>query len=194
MAGRSWRLLVVATVALGPVIWAPSAQAHDEDEAQEGYVLVQQALAHLVHDSGPEGVEMAVEKVGDALETEDQEGVDVAGVQAGMAALDAGRVDEARELLQDSVTEALEHLPLATGYETGTRVVSPELAGRGPLGGGDWTVLLVSAAVGGLGVWLSVRFRPRESVGELRQRLGPRPATSGEPGRSPRAGAGRHPR
>ena len=169
---------------------APSAQANGE-ETQEGSVLVQQALAHLVHDSGPGGVELAMEKVDDTLRTEHQEGVDVAGVRAGMEALGAGRVAQARALLEDSITEALAQRPPATGYETGTGVVSPPLPGRGPLSGGDWAVLLVAAAVGGLGVWLSVRFRPHDSVGALRLLLGPKSATPSEPHRATRARARR---
>ena len=173
---------------------APSAQAHDEDETQEGYVLVQQALAHLVHDSGPDGVDLAMEKVDDALGTEDQEGVDVAGVRAGMAALEARQVEEARALLQDSISEAMADRPLATGFETGTSVVSPQLPGRGHLSGGDWAALLVAAAAAGLGAWLSVRFRPHDSVGALRLLLGPKFVTPSDPKPTTRAPAGRHPR
>jgi hypothetical protein len=194
MAGLWRRLLVVALISLGLVAVAPSAQAHDDDETQEGYVLIQQALAHLVHDSGPDGVDLAMEKVDDALATEDQEGVDVAGVRAGMAALEASQVEEALGLLQDSIAEAIADRPLATGYDTGTSLVSRQLAGRGPLSGGDWAVLLVAAAVGGLGVWLSVRFRPHDSVGALRLLLGPKSVTSGEPARTTRVRTWRHPR
>ena len=39
----SWRLVLVATLALAPVIVPATAQAHGEGETQEGYLLVQQA-------------------------------------------------------------------------------------------------------------------------------------------------------
>jgi len=191
MTRRAWRLVVVA-LALAPVTLTASAQAHGDDEAQEGYVLVQQALAHLAHDAGPEGIDLAMEKVNDALETEDQEGVDVAEVEQGMHALEAGQVDAARTLLQDSVAEALADLPLATGYETGTGLVPVELPGRGALTSGDWLVLGLSLGVAGLGVWLSVRFRPHESVSALRLLLGTKPVTVDRPRRGIRTA--RHPR
>ncbi len=82
-------------------MFTATAQAHGDDESQEGYVLVQQALAHLAHNAGDEGINLAMEKVDDALMTEDQEGVNVAEVEQGMQALEAGQVDEARTLLQD---------------------------------------------------------------------------------------------
>ena len=137
---------------------------------------------------------MAMEKVDDALETEDHEGVDVAEVRQGMAALEAGDVDEARVLLQDSITEALAERPLATGYETGTGLVPPVLSGRDAFGGGDWVVLLASIAVVGVGVWLSVRFRPHESVSALRLLLGTTPDNSGGSKRTTSTQITRHPR
>jgi hypothetical protein len=155
-------------------------------------VLVQQALAHLAHDTGPDGIDLAMEKVNDALETEDQEGVAVDEVRQAMKALESGQVDHATTLLQDSIADALAGRPLATGYETGTGLVPSELPGRGPLGGSDWLVLGLCFAVAGLGVWLSVRFRPHESVSALRLLLGTKPVTDD----SPRRGIwiGRHPR
>jgi len=192
MTRRAWRLVVVAAFALAPVMFTATAQAHGDDESQEGYVLVQQALAHLAHNAGDEGIHLAMEKVDDALETEDQEGVDVARVEQGMQALEAGQVDEARTLLQDSISDALTGRPLATGYETGTGVVPVELPGREPLAGSDWLVVALSAGVAGLGVWLSVRFRPHESVSALRLLLGTKAATVNKPRRGIRIG--RHPR
>lgn len=192
MAGRWRRLLVVALIGPGLVSVASSAQAHDEDETQEGYVLVQQALAHLVHDSGPDGVDLAMEKVQDALETEDQEGVDVAEVRQGMSALESGDVDGARALLQESIAEALADRPLATGYDTGTSLVPSKLPGRGRLSGGDWLVMGLCVAVAGAGVWLSVRFRPHESMSALRLLLGTKPAATDRPER--RIRIARHPR
>jgi hypothetical protein len=192
MTRGAWRLVVVAALALAPVTLTATAQAHGDDETQEAYVLVQQALAHLAHNAGLEGIHLAMEKVGDALETEDQEGVDVAEVEQGMHALEAGQADEARTLLQDSIADAVAGRPLATGYETGTSLVPVELPGREPLTGSDWLVLVLSLGVAGLGVWLSVRFRPRESVGALRLLLGTKPVTDDRPSR--RIRFGRHPR
>jgi hypothetical protein len=158
-----------------------SAHAHG-DETDEGYLLVQQALAHLAHDTSPAGIHLAMEKVNDALETDDQEGVDVAEVRQAIDGLEAGRVDHARGLLQDSITVALADQPLATGYETGTRVVSVQLPGRDPLGVGDWLLLGLSVVVTGAGVWLSVRFRPHDDVSALRLLLGgANPDKSGVP-------------
>jgi hypothetical protein len=192
MARGVWRVVAVAALALAPVTLTATAQAHGDDETQEAYVLVQQALAHLAHDAGPEGIDLAMEKVNDALETEDQEGVDVAGVEQGMHALEAGDVDQARTLLQNSIADAVAGRPLATGYETGTSLVPPKLPGRGPLTGSDWLVLGISVGVAALGVWLSVRFRPSQSVSALRLLLGTKPVTVNRP--RPRIRIARHPR
>lgn len=192
MTRGAWRMVVVVALALAPMTWTAAAHAHGDGETQEGYVLVQQALAHLAHDTGPEGIDLAMEKVDDALETEDQEGVDIAELRQGMKALESGQVDRSRTLLQESIADALAGLPLATGYETGTRLVPSELPGRGPLEGSDWLVLGLCIAVSGLGVWLSVRFRPHESVSALRLLLGTKPVTDDSPRRSIRFA--RHPR
>ena len=174
MTRTTWRLVVVAALILAPMTVTAAAHGH-EDETNEGYQLVQQALAHLAHDTTSRGIDLAIEKVSDALETDDQEGVDVAGVRRGMQRLEAGRVGQARTLLQDSITAALADQPLATGFETGTGLVPAELPGRGSLGVGDGVLLVLSLAVAGVGVWLSVRFRPHDSVSALRLILGAGP-------------------
>ncbi|HET7399392.1 MAG TPA: hypothetical protein VFJ94_12810 [Intrasporangium sp.] len=172
-AGLIGRLvLVVALVLVGLVGGAGSALADEPGETHEGYLLVQQALAHLAHDPGPTGIEMAVEKADDALAAEDQKGVDLDGVKRAKVALESGRVDEARTLLQASITDAVRALPPARGNDTGTTVVLPEQPGRGSLDGQDWGFLVSSVVVLLLGLVLAVRFRPRDSVGELRRRLG----------------------
>ena len=145
--------------------------AHGGDETQEGYLLVQQALGHLAHDTSSEGIDLAMEKVGDALEAEDQEGVDIPELEDGMRALEEGQVEQARALLQDSIDEAVSGLPAATGYETGTSVVTSSLPGRTGLSGQDLGLLAGSFAVAGLGLVLAYRFRPRDSVRALRGRL-----------------------
>ena len=95
-------MLVIGVGLLSAVVVPSLAWAHEGDETEEGYVLVQQALGHLVHDSTSVGIDLAMEKVTDALATKDQEGVDVSEVEGDMTALKAGQVDQARGLLQDS--------------------------------------------------------------------------------------------
>ena len=168
---RAAAVLVAALGLLGAIVVPTAAFAHGDDEKQEGYLLVQQALGHLAHDTSSEGVDVAMEKVGDALSTEDQEGVNLAELKSGMRALEAGQVGRARTLLQGSIEEALAGQPTATGYETGTTVVMSAMLGRTGLSGQDLGLLVGSVAVAGLGLVLAYRFRPRDSVGELRRRL-----------------------
>ncbi len=131
----------VLSLVLGLVALAPPALAHGGDETQEGYLLVQQALGHLAHDTTHTGIDLAMEKVDDALAAKDQDGVAVAEVKQAKAALEAMRVEQARTLLQDSIKVALRELPAATGNETGTTAVVPELPGRDGLTGLDWLLL-----------------------------------------------------
>ena len=149
----------------------PPAGAHGGDETEEGYLLVQQALGHLAHETNHEGIALAMEKVDDALATDDQEGVDVAVLEQAKQALDAGQVDNARALLQSSIKEAMSDLMPATGEETGTTVIRPALPGRDGLTGRDWSFLGASVLCLLVGTWLAYRFRPADTVGELRRRL-----------------------
>ena len=158
------------TLAAGFV--ASPALAHGGDETQEGYLLVQQALGHLAHDTSHEGMDLAMEKVDDALAAEDHDGVSISELTQGKAALEAGDAVQARTLLQDSIKEALSELPPATGNGTGTTIVSPELPGRHGLTGQDWLFLVASAVLVGAGAALAYRFRPHDSVAALRRRLG----------------------
>ena len=177
-------LLVAVTGLLGAIAVPQAAQAHGEGETQEGYLLVQQALGHLAHDTTPEGIDLAMEKVDDALSTKDQDGVDVAELKDGMRALDAGQVARARVLLQGSIEEALAQLPTATGYETGTTVVVSAMPGRTGLSGQDVGLLVASIAIAGLGLLLAYRFRPHDSIRELRGQLragGPTPGIDPTP-------------
>ena len=184
MAVRLARLAVIVMLALvGSLTVAHAAWAHGDDEATEGYALVQQALGHLAHGTGATEIDLAMEKVQDALETDDHEGVDVAEVQRGLAALEARHVVQARSLLQDSIQEAVQSLPPATGNETGTTVVTLEFAGGSDLGALEWLLLGASTIVLLVGVWLTVLFRPPEPIRVLRARLAPADGWSAdEPG------------
>lgn len=172
--GRRWLGPVVAMlVAAGSVVSASPAWAHEGDgESTVGYQLVQQALGHLAHDTSRLGIELAMEKVDDALATTDQVGVDVAEVEQAQAALDAGEVETGRVLLQQSITEAVSQLAPATGDETGTSVVLTPLPGRGALTAMDRAFLAISALLLLAGLALAARYRPHDSVRVLQRRLG----------------------
>jgi hypothetical protein len=183
---RRLALSLVAVIGMLGALALPQAAFAHGDETEEGYLLVQQALGHLAHDTSSEGIDLAMEKVDDALSTEDQEGVNVAEVEDGMRALEAGQVEQARALLQASIKEAVANLPTATGYETGTTVVTSAMPGRAGLSGQDLGWLLGSFALVGLGLISAHRFRPRDSVRELRARLkAEAPAADGDSTKSP---------
>jgi len=164
--------LVVAIGLLSLVALAPPASAHGGDESQEGYVLVQQALGHLAHDTSPVGIDLAVEKVDDTLAAKDQDGVAVASVVDAKRALEGGEVDRARALLQGSINVALAEQAPAVGEQTGTTVVSPALPGRYDLSRRDGVFLGASIIALLAGIGLAFYFRPSDTVGALRRRLG----------------------
>lgn len=172
--GRRWPGPVVAMlVAVGSVVSASPAWAHAGDgESTVGYQLVQQALGHLSHDTGRLGIELAMEKVDDALATTDQVGVDVAELKQARAALDAREVETGRVLLQQSISDAVSQLAPATGDETGTSVVLAALPGRGALTAMDWAFLATSTLLLLAGLALAARYRPHDSVRVLQRRLG----------------------
>jgi predicted transcriptional regulator len=149
----------------------------------EGYVIVQQALGHLAHDTSNVGIMLAMDKLNDFLKNKDQDGVDVATVKQGMMALEAGRVEEARNLLQSSIKEALSMLKPAVGEETGTTLVLRPLLGRGNLNSNDWILMAGSFLLLLVGAALAFKFRPADSVRELRQQL--RSATATGPNSQP---------
>ena len=187
-AVRPGRFVLVLTLTLlGSALWVPSALAHGGDESEEGYVLVQQALAHLAHDTSHVGMDLAMEKVDDALAAEDQDGVSVTEVERAKRALEADHVGRARSLLQSSIEDALSELPPAVGEQTGTTVVAPALDTGGDLTGRDWWFLAMSVAAFVAGVALAYRFRPPDTVGGLRRQLsadGSAPGGAHQQGRS----------
>ncbi len=164
-------LVVVAMVLLGVSAAAMPAAAHGTDESKEGYVLVQQALGHLAHDGGHVGMSLAMEKVNDALAAKDHDGVNVAEVQQGKQALEAENIDRARSFLQDSIKVALADTSAATGEMTGTKLVLLPMPGRDGLAGRDWFFLSASVALLLLGFGLAGRYRPADTIGDLRRLL-----------------------
>jgi hypothetical protein len=184
-ARRGWRTALMAMIlmVLGGVASAAPAWAHaGGGETKEGYVLVQQALGRLAHDPNMTGVDAAQEKIHDTLDTTDQEGVNIAQVKEAKIALDAGKIEEGRALLQKSISEAISKIMPATGEETGTTVVPSEIPGRGSLDGLQWAFLGISVLLLLAGSGLAQRFRPANNIAALRRRLAaPQPglATAG---------------
>ncbi len=152
----------------------PSASAHGGDPTTEGYLIVQQALGYLANEPGENGTTGALMKIDEALAVTDQEGVAVPQLQQAKTALEAGKRDDGRALLQGSITEALAAQKPATGEETGTTVMADPVSGRGPLTGGDWALLGLSLLVALAGLTLAVVLRPHQSLGDLRKLLSPR--------------------
>lgn len=169
---RSW-LAAVCIAILATSASTTSAWAHGAGETTEGYVLVQQALGHLAHDSSHLGIEAAMEKVDDALATKDQVGVDVAEVKLAQTALTAHRVEQARVLLQHSITSATENLMPAIGEETGTSIILLPQPGRGSLTTTEWVLGSVSLLLVLVGVALATWFRPHDNLQQLRHLLNP---------------------
>ena len=155
-------LAAVASLVVTQPAWADGGSPEDE-----GYVMVQQAISYLVNEPGPTGTAEALDRVGNALAADDQDGVDILLLEQAQADLEAGKPDDARPLLQDSISEAVASLSLATGEETGTTTVLPPLQGNGLISGMDLILLVLSvvAAVGGAG--LAYLFRPRENLRAL---------------------------
>ncbi|HVT75876.1 MAG TPA: hypothetical protein VHD87_02515 [Acidimicrobiales bacterium] len=148
---------------------AAPAFAHGDNESNKAGDLVRQAIAHIVHD--PKNTMDAAEKLEDAESAANKQGVDMALVRQAAAALERGDAHAARSLLERSIG-ARSHLtrddplpigqthPHATGAETGINVVTDPLAAHRAVTGGDTAALAGLAALGALGTYLAVRFRP----------------------------------
>lgn len=155
-----------------------AASAHDDEEIDQASVLVLQAIGFIVNKPGD--MDDITDKIDDALDAPEKDGVDMAKVQAAKEALDKEDMETARAQLQESLASV--PMESATGEETGTTVVHDALDTRGDVDLVDWVLLVLSALILALGAWLSVRFRPAESVRGLRRLLASKPRS---PSRAP---------
>ncbi len=137
--------LVASAGVLGGTATATPALAHEGDESVESSELVLQAIGLLVNRPGDAAA--AEERINDALEAEDTEGVDLGDVRDAKAAVVSGDNRRARMLL-------------ARAIGAKPNVIRDPLAGRGALEPGDWLLLVGSIVVGALGAVLPVRSRP----------------------------------
>lgn len=148
---------------------ASPAFAHGNGESDNAGTLVRQAIAHIVHD--PNQTTAAADKINDAKNAADKEGVDMDLVAQAGDALARGDPHQARTLLELSIG-ARPHLgssdpqpipkasPRATGAQTGIDVVTDPLASPRDVTGADWATLSGLLVLGVFGVYLAVRFRP----------------------------------
>jgi hypothetical protein len=160
------------------------AYAHGDDGELPARESVLQAIAYVVNT--PSDMDMITDKLNDAKDSADKDGVDIAEVDQAMQALDEGNMPRVRLLLEESigaradltgmdVRHVLEVPPgsstvsLATGQQPGTLIVADELSGRGSWTGTDSALIglaTVAAAAGLLSGW---RFRPQHSIHVLRR-------------------------
>ena len=90
-------LLLVVTLVVMVLFAVSPARADEPGESTVASELVRQAIALIV--STPGNMEAIEDKVGDALEVENQEGVDIALVRRAVEALETGDLHETRALL-----------------------------------------------------------------------------------------------
>jgi len=171
--------LLVLFAGAGPVA------AHEGEKAAAAIDDVRQAIALIVNT--PTDMDIIEDKIGDALESEDQHGVDMALVKQAKDALEGNEMMKVRDLLQRAigarpdltgtdvrpilqVPKGESTVPLATGEQTGTTVVTDELPGRGGLTGADVTLLVLAGLVALAGLVFSVRSRPADTIRALRRR------------------------
>lgn len=179
--GRRWLHRVAAVLVasvVGALAWAGAAAAHEGEPESTALDDVRQAIAVIVNKPGD--MEMIEDKIGDALKSEDRDGVDVAVVKQAKEALEGDDMAKVRNLLEQAIgarpdlagtdVRPILHVPLTTGEGTGTRVVTDELPGRGGLTGTDVTLLVAAGLVALGGALLSIWWRPADSMGELRRR------------------------
>jgi hypothetical protein len=158
-------LIVMAFLVAG----AGQALAHGGNESDKAGDLIRQAIAYIVNDSN--NTAAAAERINDALNAPNKDGVDMDLVVQAQKALTAGDAHQARALLERSIG-ARSHLdnsdplpirqvgPLATGADTGINVVTDPLPPDRDITGSDWETLSGLFLLGALGVYLAERFRP----------------------------------
>lgn len=184
---RVYEVLAFAACAavFSMVVHVPPAVADEPAESDESRVLVQQAIALIVN--VPDDPMAIGERIDDALEAEDTEGTDLAYVEKARAALSDGDLEQSRDLLETAigagpyvdqgVPPAIGEISgepgqpsFAVGSESGTTVVLDELAPGADLDGGNGLLLALSGLVFVAGLLLAWRFRPEDTVRQLRRR------------------------
>ena len=169
---KRWlRIAITAFVLVGPMMRAPAAAAHGDEESIEATELVRQAIALIV--STPDDMEAIEDKVVDALEAEDQEGVDLDGVRAAQRALEGDDLHEARNQLEQSIgarphlggeePAPINEVAAPRGEDPGEAPIQDPLD-TSAVDGGDVAAAVLGAALLAIGVLLAYRWRPERVV------------------------------
>lgn len=125
-AASGWGGRLLAPVAAGLLLVVPagSALAHGDEEQVPAKTLLQQAIALLR--GQPEEVRAIEDKIRDALEAEDTDGVDLALVERAAAAFDEGDLHLAQDLLEEAIGAAPHRVVTTPNPEPGMPAPSPE--------------------------------------------------------------------
>jgi hypothetical protein len=164
---------------------APPASA--EPISTKASVLVQQSIALIANGASADRVS---EQIEEALAAPDQEGVDLDKVRKALSVVQGpggdvqASVNQARQLLEQSIGakpadgygkqppigEVSNEPPFVTGGETGTTVIlNPLKPALGIRSSGDVVLFALSLASIIIGFVLSRRFRPHDSIRQLRR-------------------------
>ena len=156
------------------VALALPARADEPGESDEASMLVRQGIALIVNT--PDDMEAIEDKIKDAQEVKNQDGVKLELVEQAGEVLEQGDMHRVRSLLEQSIgarphlggsdvppireTSSLGSGALATGEQTGTNVAIDPLEPARGLDGGAWAMLAASLVLVLLGAWLALRWRP----------------------------------
>ena len=167
MAGTA---LAVAALLLTLLAGMQPAVADEPGESTVASELVRQAIALIVNT--PDNMEAVEEKIGDALEVDDQEGVDLALVRRAAESLEGGDLHKTRVLLERSIGAqphmgATDVAPIgevsqghmAGGAEAGEAPILDPLD-TSDVDGSDAVAITVGAVLLLVGVFLGLRWRP----------------------------------
>lgn len=187
--GRRRMRVTALLLTVGLVLLLPGTALANEEETEEARLLVLQSVA-LIANEAP--VEAVTERIEDALEAPDPSGTDLPAVERALELVEQSAEDddpaglqEARAILVDAVDARFAtgygevpgpdevgegNSPYATGADTGTTAVLDELRPAwGVSDGGDLVLLVLSALAIAAGVYLAHRWRPHDSIRQLRR-------------------------
>lgn len=190
MTTRAWtrraamRGLLGGSLAALLVLGSAGAVGADMEESKQAKLLVLQSISLIANDAPRDAV---LERLTDALDAPDQEGVDSAKVISAIAVIESGPTGlvEGRLLLVRAIAvraaTGYGTIPMpgevgqdvaayATGAEPGTTVVLDELQpARGVNDRGDLAALLAGVFMAAAGLYLAKRWRPDVSIHQLRR-------------------------